>query len=77
MVIQQLSGGLSGDTPVSPMMPQLVAGALTPPGASRVHTEWTVGGSDLRNKVLGFRLRCLKQNQGGSIQGSYDQELLP
>ena len=58
-------------------MLQLVAGAVTPPRASRVHTEWTAGGSDLRNKVLGFRLRGLKQNQGGSIQGSCDQELLP
>lgn len=58
------------------MMLQLVAGQtdVTPHRTSRVHTEGTVGGSDLENKALVFSLRLLKQRKGRGIQGSCDRE---
>lgn len=58
------------------MMSQLVAGQtdVTPHRTSRVHTEGTVGGSDLENKALVFSLRLLKQSKGRGIQGSCDRE---
>lgn len=58
------------------MMLQLVAGQtdVTPHRTSRVHTEGTVGGSDLENKALVFSLRLLKQSKGRGIQGSCDRE---
>lgn len=60
------------------MMSQLLVGqtVVTPPRAPGVHTEGTVEGSDLENKTLVFRRRFLKQNQGRSIQGSFDRERL-
>lgn len=58
------------------MMSQLLVGQtdVTPPRASRVHTEGTVGGSDLETKALVFRRRLLKQSEGRRIQGSCDRE---
>lgn len=42
--------------------------------APGVHTEETVGGSDLENTALVFRRRLLKQSQDRSMQGSCDRE---
>lgn len=58
------------------VMSQLLVGQtdVTPPRSPRVHTEVTVGGSDLETKALVFRPRLLKQSEGRSIQGSCDRE---
>lgn len=54
------------------MMSQLLVGQtdVTPPRAPGVHTEGTVGGSDLEIKAFIFRWKLLKQSEGRSIQGS-------
>lgn len=63
------------------MLSQLIAGQtdVTPHRTSSVHTEGTVGGSDLENEMLVFRPRLLKQREGRSIRGSCvrEKELLP